>query len=493
MKITDLKGNIKVIASPQAKNVEAEEKKGIFSKAIEAGGKFSEGFVKGELSTLKGMSDIGQGVARTLTKPFIGKAAEKTLPERLFETKAKEFLAPQGAAENVGFVAEKFAEFLIPATKAAKAETALNLLTQGIKSPLFAATARVVGKSAIQGVSAGGVSLLQTGGDVKEAGKVAATAGIARGALATIGEGARALKIPERLYSTIFKNSKNDMLSELKASGLASLQRKDPAKFEEFIKNGVIRLGVNGEPILNDTLAERALDKGLRGSIRNMSNEVIRGALQSEDDAQRIASTYQGRVALTEKQYQIVLKQIAEEYKDVGFGELSEEAASLATKLQTSGGNVSALDALTIRRFFDKMRLASSFDKPATKLSMTQANLKTLADSVRAKINSIPGMGKVMEDYSFYIEALEALAKEAARRGNNQVISLIDSIFLGGGLGSANPAPLLTIGVLRRMLLSGTGMTAIGQGLSRSALSPAASALLESGSSGAQSLLKDRQ
>lgn len=436
---------------------------------------FSVGVAKGGMSTLRGLGTIGQKVLDTVYKPEAG-ISDIYRPKTQLGQRVTNALAPQGAGEKIGFGTEQFAEFFIPASKAAKAESVINLMTKGM-STAPRALSRIVGKSVVQGVSAGVVRYAQTGGDLKDSSKTALGAGITRGVFATIGEGARALRIPEKFYQTIFKNSRNDMMRELNTNGINNIRIKNPAQYQDLVEKGII-VEKGGVPRVNFTLAEDALNRGLRGSIQDMSNTVVGGALETESALQNVVRNSTEKITLSEKQYVNVLKKIAQEYEDVGFGEVSKEAAFLASKLETTGGIVSAEDALTIRRFFDKMRIASSFDKPASSLSTTQSNFKTLADAVRGKVNSVPGVSPLMKDYSFYIDALEALAREASRRGNNQVISLIDSIFLGGGLSVANPAPLLTVGILRRIFNSPQGMTLLGSIMNKSTASPGTSGLI---------------
>ncbi len=234
---------------------------------------------------------------------------------------------------------------------------------------------------------------------------------------------------------------------------------------------------------MNTTLAEDALERGLKGNVGTMANHVVTGQLKSEQAARQIASNYKGTVDLPEEQYQNVLKGLAQEYEDVGFGEITKEANKLAAKLAATKGKLPAADALDIRRFLDRVRIARSFNQPATKLSLDQANLKTLADTARTRVNAVPGMQPVMNDYSFYIDALEALAKEAARTGNNQVISLIDSMFLAGTAVSGNPLPA-GAGLLRRLILtSPKGLTNTAQKINTGVLSPSGSGVLGSLSS----------
>ena len=456
---------------------------GYQKNVVEPLGNFSEGFAKGGLSTVKGLGQLGTTLANKVLPKSLEFPAEYGSGSKIF---TKETLKPQGTAQNIGYGVEKIAELFAPASKIAKAEKAADLMFKG------SAVKRIISKAVVNAVPTAGVVSAQTG-SFKEGAKAGLISGGIRTGMAVIGEGARALHLPERLYSTIFKNSAKDMITELKAGGLATLQKNNPQRFQELVKSGIIKVSQNGSPVLNDTLAEQALDKGLRGSIRGMADEVVTGALNSEDEVQKIASQYSGVVNLKEPQFQNVLKKIAGEYEDVGFGEIADEANNLANILKNTKGDVSASIALKVRRFLDRVRIASSFDKPVVNLSTSQGNLKTLADSVRTRVNAVPGMGETMKNYSFYIDALEALAREASRRGNNQVLSLIDSLFLSGAYAGNNPIPGVTMGMLRKLIMSAPGTTYLAQLLKNSSVSPATAGLISGGSAGVQSLISNQQ
>jgi hypothetical protein len=393
------------------------------------------------------------------------------------------------ASGKIGTGIGTAATYLAPAGLASKGEIAIDTLSLGIKSPLLGAVTRIGGKAAVQGLAAGSVDLANTGGDLKSAGKTALGAGLIRGSIATAGETARAAKIPEWLYQNIFKNSSKDMLAELKADSIKNLQVTNPEKYNELVKAGIIKSGKGINPTLNKTLAEKALERGLRGNTQTMANTVVHGALDSESKAQTIAKNYKGTVNLSEPQFTNILKKIASDYEDVGFGEISNQAQTLNDVLKANNGKVSATTALEIRRLLDKARLASSFDRPASSLSMTQSNLKTLADAARKRVNSVPGMSKVMENYAFNIDALEALAKDASRRGNNQIIGLIDSAFLGGGLLSGNAAQGALFGTIRKYAGSPLGLTTLGQVAKNPNLGPKTSAAIGAISKAAGSAL----
>ncbi len=169
----------------------------------EVGGNFGEGVNKGIASTAEGMGKIGQNIlGQTVGRGvnmLTGRGNTPIKPQSMF---SKEQLQTTNTPQHIGFGTEKTAEYFLPATKAAKAERAVDLLAQGIKSSLGASLARIGGKSAVQGLSAGGVNTLQTGGDMKQAATTAALAGVGRGLIAIGGEVARAFHLPERLYST---------------------------------------------------------------------------------------------------------------------------------------------------------------------------------------------------------------------------------------------------------------------------------------------------
>ena len=462
-------------------------------------GNFAVGMGKGVLSTGRSLGEIGQkvlqetagrGVEAITGTPREQLGTDIYKPETATGAKVVERLKPEGLAQNVGFGTEKFAEFLIPGAQAAKAERAVNLLSEGIKNPVLAAGARVAGKGIVQGIAAGLVSLGQTA-DTKTALETAGTAGVIRGGLATIGEGARAIKLPERLYSMVFKNSTRDALAELKAGGLAKLQATNPAKYQEFVEKGIIRV-VDGNPVVNDTLAEKALARGLQGSIKSMSDEVVAGTLEAEDKVRTLAKNYTG-VIKTEPQYEKVLGKIAQEWEDVGFGEFSDEAKLLAEKIKSGNGQIDAETALNLRRFLDRIRVASSFDKPATSMATGEANLKILADTVRKRLTDIPEMAETMKDYSFYIDAIEALAKEAKRTGNRAVLGLIDNLYLGVGLASGQAIPATVMATISRLMNSAGGATGLGQMINAGSLGAKGSAVLEAASRGGQSLVSDQQ
>lgn len=487
---------------------------GVFKNIEQRGGVFAQAANNIPEAPAKKQSLVGQSIdALTNTGVGIGSAVGKTvlgIPEAVARVSGatktadaiknvKESIYQKPFEDKLSTVSGKVgtgigtvATFVAPGGLASKGEIAINVLSKGLSSPLGAAALRIGGKAAVQGLSAGAVDLASTGGDLQSAKNTALTAGIIRGGMASVGETARALKLPERMYSTIFKNSTRDMLAELKANGINNLQRTNPEKYAEFVKSGIIKT-TKGVPVINETLAEKAIKKGLKGSLDGMAKTTVHGILDSEHQAQALAKNYKGTVDLSEPQFTNILKKIGTDYEDVGFGEISNQAKTLHDVIKSNNGKVSAQTALEVRRLLDRARLASSFNSNPSSLSMSQQNLKTLADTARNRVNSVPGMGKIMENYSFNIDALEAIAKDAARRGNNNIISLIDGVFLGGGLAGGEPATALGMGVVRKLSTIPRVLTTLGQSMSRPNLGSAGSAVVGSVSSSGQKLNQTNQ
>lgn len=403
---------------------------------------------------------IGRATDTITGTPF--KQTDYSIRPGLTGEEVNKKLESQNTAQQVGNAAGEIAQFFIPASKVSKAETVINTLTQGLPKVLGSLT-RIGGKAAVNAAVDTAVATAQTG-DIKQGAEIGALGGGIRAGLGVLGESARAFKIPEALYSRIFKNTKRDMEAEFNSEAIMDLFKNRPHVFDDLVNQGIIKVD-GGIPTLNTTMAEDALGRGLKGSIPAMGKQVAGDLLQNESQARTLAQNYKGTVGLTEPQFFNVLREISSEFKNVGFGEISKEADMLAQAWLDGKGQVPGMVGLALRRFLDKARMARSFDVPATKLSMGQQNLKTLADEARKRLNQIPGMQVIMDDYSFNIDALEALAQEGKRRGNNQILGLIDAVFLGGGMAMGDVSSAVTLATLRKYIQSGKGTTMIGSSL----------------------------
>lgn len=433
------------------------------------------GAAKGAQETSRNVLDFFSPVLKAINLP--GQIAEFATGGRIkaeapfqasFQTGERitdEELEPTTTAQAIGKGAERVAEFIAPTKLIRGGQIGINAMIQG--KGLLPAAGRVVGKASIEGAAGTAIATAQTG-DLKEGLKTGALFAGIKGATGTLGEAAKAFRLPERIYSSIFKDAYKDVLRELKTSGVKAFQRNFPQEFDDLLVEGVIRVGKNGVIEVNETLAKQALNRGLKGSLRNMANQVVAGQIRSEVAVREAARVAKGTVDVSEKQFITVLKQIQAAYKDVGFGQFSEKAKVLADAVKKGKGKVDALTALAIRRLLDSLRGQRSFDTTTPTLSLSEKNLKFLANTLRGRVNKIPGMEKAMTDYSFYINALEHIGKEAQRTGNRQIISLLDAIFFGGGAVAAQPAIGATIALARRLLTVPASATRFAQGIQRS-------------------------
>ena len=433
-------------------------------------GSFSTGVAKGELSTLKSLGTIGTGILRAGAglvagdkgREFVNKNTAPIYQKgTVQEQNANKALTPKNTAETIGKGTEQIAEYLIPASKISKAQNLVDTAIQG--SGFLKAAGRVLAKSGIEAAGTAGVRYVQTA-NAKDALKTGLTAGIIKGGISATGEVLNAARIPEKLYGTIFKNSYRDMQDELRMMGTKEFQRTNPERFKQLVNSGIIKVNTDGNVIVNETLAKQALDRGLKGSLKSMSNETVRQLYENEAKAQDLVNNFSGTIKLNESdKLSGLLDEISTDYKNVG-GNFSEDAKALSDQIKN--GEIDGNTALKLRRFLDGMRIRSSFN-PGQKLSQSQENFKYFANSLRKELAKIPDFADNMKSYTFNIEALDALAKEAARRGNRQLLGYIDSVLLGSGIAAGNPGLGTGVGIARRLLQSPTALTKGGQIISK--------------------------
>lgn len=443
-------------------------------KGIQAEKEALTGFGKGILSTTRGLSTVGEGILKGVGRILTPKSMEeklgfaKTEKSSAQELISEEMTKPKTGYETLGKTVEQVGEFFIPAGAVSKVDKAIDLMIAGSKLSKGAKIAsKVASTAALQGASAAGVTLAQTG-DKTKAAKAGLTAGAIAGTLRGVGEAARSIKIPEKLYSRIFKTKYNDFAGEVKVEQLAKIKEADPNRYAELLREGVIK-EIGGKVTINETLAKQALDKGLKGSLQNMASEVYDDTLNLEMKSREAVRNIKTPITIKNSdKLANVLDDIAIEYKNVGAGEISDEAVSYANSLRQ--GKLSGEDALNLRRLLDGMRVRSSFQTGQQKLSLGQENMKYWSDAVRKKLSEIKGFSNIMEDYSFNIKALESLAREAARRDNKALLGLIDSIFFASGIAVGDVSGALGgASAIRKAVESPTVMTNVGQALQKGA------------------------
>lgn len=448
-------------------------------KFVQGAGQFAEGFAKSGINLVKNVAGltergleatVGKGIEAVTGKPL----AKSTLSPGQPGYQALERVStPEGGLQKAGFVAGEVTQSLLPAGAIGKAEAGVNALIKG--AGLLKGTARMLGKAAISGGVAGATTLGQTG-DIEKAKNSALTGGAVRGALNVAGGTLRALKVPERLYKVIFKDTVDDAYNQLRSGGLQNLAKTSPNEFKQLVDAGLIKT-VDGQPKIVDSLAKQAIDKGLKGSLDNIANALVKSELKTELAVQNLAKGYTKPI-IVEPSYKEVLNEIADFTKNVRLGKMSETAKGLANAI-AEDGSTSAENVLIMRRFLDGLR--RSFTAPVEKQSLQQQELKFLTDNLRGKLKEIPGFGDKMKDYVFYIDALDSVANEAKRRNNSSIVGLIDAAFLGPSLSAGtNVGMLAALG--RRIINLPTIATRAGSSLSKNALGKTAAGTIPTGS-----------
>lgn len=421
---------------------------------------FATGFTKGILGTITG---LGQLTSKGLSY-LPGKAGEFFKGGGEYGKELQEgLLKPSTTSEKVGKTTEQVAEFFIPASKAAKAEKSINLMIDGFTKfgTLGKSLAKIGTSATIGGLTTGAVTAAQTG-DLKKGAEAAKYGAIVSGGLRAVGETIKALKIPQLAYNRIFKENYQNLKNEWRPEVIASIKKTNPVLYKEYIKNGVFK-EINGKTILNDDMVQKALERGLKGSPKNMTKELISDNFSLENDILKAMKDKKVSFVFNptgeHKNLFKVLTDISSDYADVGNGEIANEAKKYAAFV--GKGKVPGGVMLEMRRFLDGMRIKSSYT-PTAKLSMGQESLKYWTDSLRDKIAKfVPSVGGAMKDYSFNIKAIDSLAKFAARTGNKEVLGLIDSVFLGSA--AMGEPTIATVGLLRKVLQSPRLGTALAQ------------------------------
>jgi hypothetical protein len=404
-----------------------------------------KGAGKGVMSTLKGVDTLARKV------PLLGSFLDKVNPVNNNSATAKAITTPTNTAQNVGFGAEQLAEYLLPSTAIGKASKAANTAIEGTKMGGFLqGAAKVATRSGLEGAGAGLVRSAQTG-DVKEGAKAAAITAGMTAPFAAAGEIARVHGLPEKLYSQVFKNTADDMTESLRTGALKDLQKTSPELFDQYVKEGIIKPGKNGVVEFDPTLAQQALDRGLRGSIKTMSNEVVRGTLKSEQAARNLVNKHAELIAIPEPdKYVSLLNQVKSQYKGTFLEGRASQAQEFINNIVKREGRLTSEDVFKLRRYLDSMRRASSY-RPNPTLSIAQEDFKAATDTLRGVLDkNIKGFGQTMDNYSFYLDALQSLGKEASRRGNQAVINLLDTVLFGMGGGLAGPEAAVGFPMVRR-------------------------------------------
>lgn len=356
------------------------------------------GGAKGVGSTLFGLGKLGAKASEAI-------GLGGMVPKELKEEKP-ELLQPKTTAEKIGYGVEQVGEFFVPITKAGKIEKGLsmakdlNIVGKGLKYgiPMLRNATEAAVKTAAQ---TGGEIPQTTGTFLLSLG----SEGILKGLGAPLQKAGKVL--PERIYSRIFQTAEDDLRNA----------------YQSIAKNKEI----------NPTLAREVLDRGLKGSSKNMAIYAFQKLDDLENQVKEFTPSLKPIVIENKKAYTNFLNEVVNQYKGGFFTGRATQAKNLLNELKSQKGKEITADiVLKLRRFIDNMRNTSSF-KIDPKLSARQDEFRFAANSLRKKLSEA-GLKDLMNEERIYIEAIDNIVSDAAKRQNKNIIGLVDILAGGGGM-----------------------------------------------------------
>lgn len=402
-----------------------EQKKGVFAKANEFVKGFNEKVTDIGIGAVKGLGRTLFGLGKLETKiPVVGPLLKKAAgyaPEE--EIKTPEILEATNTAQKIGMGAEQIGEFLIPFGAGVKAA---SLASKATKIPFVASKpGQLLARSIGEGTEIAAKAAAQKGeaeGFVQNF-LIGAAIPPVSAALSGIGK-AITVKLPERLYKQVFKVSKDDL--ELNVRTLAKGKKIDP------------------------TLAKEVLDRGLFGSSQNMGVYSAKKLMELESKVQEVAKNDKILFKVPRKNdYITLLNSIKDEFSKRFGTKYARQADQFVKSIQKGNGYIPKKESLELKRFFDGLRNRSSFRLDPT-LSGKQDELKEAADIIRRTLRKDKEFAGLMDEERVFIEALDSILEDWAKRGNRKLLNLTDVILGGGGLAAGGPfGSAIGIGAVR--------------------------------------------
>lgn len=303
-----------------------------------------------------------------------------------------------------------------------------------------------------------------------------ATGGVLKGMGYLLGKPAKFItkKIPERFYSSFFKNTTDDLAKQVKTEAIANLEKQNPKLFQKLKDAKIIKTS-NGAMEIDKTLAREALERQFGSGETGRSLEKMAGysyikQLELEQTLRERIGNELVDLGNMKNSYVKFLQEASREFKKVGGGFLKDTTSVLDNLVRSmkgiDGNKITASDTLVIRRMLDGLRNSRSF-LANTRLAPKQEVYKKAADNLRGKLSKIEGVGDLMNEYRFNIEAMNSLVKEAARRGNTKIFSLFDGMVGGTSIGAGMPLGGAGLITAFRTIQTPAILTALGRGLDK--------------------------
>lgn len=377
------------------------------------GGKFFNPFSQEIGKTLANVGELGLKGLRFLT-PRNTEAydAENSGVNKLEDYKGTvndQLNSETGVLPTIGKVVGSIAPYTVGAGEiSGAADAAAGLVGDG--AGILPAIGRTAASAATEGALSAGQGYVLSGGNVKDAETQGITSGVLGGVLSGAGEALKGLGVDEKLMGTVYKTNAKEQ--------------------------GNILFGSQ-----TDSLAKQAVDHGLTGGVENQAAQIKQGLADSEQKVlQEFTDAGNPTITLNDPQRFIsAVKNKADLLEKGGATEAAQGLKSSLGAINPETGEITATNALALRRFLDGLQYEKSFVTPTEELSASQAGLKEMSNELRGKINSIGDTSSAMKDYQFYINAKNSLAKYAARTQNKAIIGVLDEGLGLESLGSGNP------------------------------------------------------
>lgn len=379
----------------------------------DAAGGLARGVAKGEVSTVKGLSELGNTIADQtvgrLVNLFTGKGFNPTNTADSFsrmvggQENVDKLTKPVGAAENIGFGAEKIGEFALPGSKIASATKWASLLT----------------RSLAEGATGATVAAAQNGALDKNALVTGAVSAALPGAGALLSKGGKALTefLPTRLIRSALGQPKAEIMAG-----------KDIAPF-------VLEKGKFGT-------ADSIL-KGSQDSINSLSSTI----------SKNLESTVSQGIKIDGKN---VVGQVADIINQAGGAITPEEVTSVVGQLapQTKGllkkffdGGLDLVESNKLRQALDQTLGDKGF--LTSQLPYNKTILRTFDNSLRNSVKDLApdGTKDAFTELSKEITLRDTLLEKTTAQSRNQVINGFDLLFgTGGFLGGGPVGAMVTVG-----------------------------------------------
>src|SRR3990167_1617287 len=400
-----------------AEQVVQPQESGFLKKALveapikigEVGTDFFKGVGKGALSTLQGISTLGQKGMQAIG---LQKEPIAELPKSLTQA--------EGTAQQIGRGAEQIGEFVAGglAVKAPKLATQ-GLISASKLAPAIKNSLKILTGSGLEGLGAGFVKLLQTGGDIKESAK---TAGIA-GAITVPFEALRVLSAPA---SELLKKGAEKKVSQALA----------PTTKE------------------NKQLADRIVPEMLKRRIKFMSREgLVSKADEGLDIAgQQLEDAYSALPANTKVSIAPIIEKLEKSKGNLivkGTNTIPEAVKSEHQAIQNiqqemidvANGN-SNVGIESLRNY--RQILDSATKKAGAAFGFTgkekagQLATKSMANAIRSELaKEFPDIAKINAEYNFWSNVKQVTSATIQRtKGQGEPLGrqIMEAAGFAGGL-----------------------------------------------------------